>query len=173
MSVVSDFRLMSFDPEKIDESGRFLGRSTYCKLYFVENAFRVITNSVLTAQIDRNWWETVDLRIREEAESVRLEYLQNPWHSNPGKHMIYYVYLRHLGEIIRVNSLLFEGVISNIDEWIVRIEKLRLPRNLVGHMNFPGKKDRDLIDHIYAECKSLMKSLQGLQNSGVLEWKIP
>jgi hypothetical protein len=48
MSVVNDFRHASaFDPDKIGETGRFLGRSAYWKLYFVENVFRVITDSVL------------------------------------------------------------------------------------------------------------------------------
>lgn len=116
MNVVNDFRDASaFDPDKIGESGRFLGRSAYWKLYFIENVFRVITDSVLSAQIDRNWWETVDLGIRQDAEKIRIDYLQNPWHSNPGNHMIYYVYLRQLGEIIRANSHIFEQVISNID----------------------------------------------------------
>jgi hypothetical protein len=87
--------------------------------------------------------------------------------------MIYYVYLRQLGEIIRANSHIFEQVISNIDEWVVKIEQLRLPRNLVGHMNFPGKKDRDRIDVMYSQCRTLIEKLQELQDSGILELKIP
>jgi hypothetical protein len=173
MTVGKDFRSASaFDPGKVDESGRFLGRSAYWKLYFVENAFRVITDSVLSAQIE-DWWETVDLCIRQDAEKVKMDYLQNPEHSNPGNHMIYYVYLRPLGEIIRANAHIFRQVITNIDEWIVKIEQLRLPRNLVSHMNFPGKKDRDRIDAMYSECRSLMKELENLQDSGILELKIP
>ena len=37
---------------------------------------------------------------------------------------------------------------------------LRWPRNLVGHMNFPAKRDRDLIDKMYSECIALIRSLE-------------
>lgn len=175
MSVISDFRLArTFDPDKVDSSGRFLGRTVYWKLYFVENAFRVIIDSVLSAQLDRNWWETaVDLRIREDAEKIRIDYFQNPQHSMPGRHRIYFVFLRQLGEIIRANSNLFRPIIPNVDEWIVKLEQLRLPRNIVGHMNFPREADRALIDEIYSDCRALIRALQNLEDSGLLALKIP
>ena len=103
-------------------------------------------------------------------QKVRDEYLSTPQGTNPGRHIIYYVYLGQLGEIIRINSNQFSPLIPDIDRWVGYLERIRWPRNVVGHMNFPSKKDRDLIDKVYSECKALVKSLE---NSKQLELMIP
>jgi hypothetical protein len=55
---------------------------------------------------------------------------------------------------------LFEKVIEDVDSWIVKIEGVRLPRNLVGHMNFPNREDRKRIDKLYGELSTLVQKLE-------------
>ena len=45
-------------------------------------------------------------------------------------------------EILRANSNLFLKVVPDTDEWIVTLEAIQVPRNLVGHMNFPNAFDK-------------------------------
>lgn len=148
-----------------------MGRSVYWKLYFVENVLRVVINSVLSVQMKPDWWEdAVGKTIKDRVDGFRRDYLMNPWHTYPGKHGIYYVYLRNLGDIIRDHADLFVPVIPNIDEWVAKIEQIRLPRNVVGHMNFISRNDQKLIDSMYDECKELVRTLQ---SSKKLMLKIP
>jgi len=161
LSSTTDFRLSSFDPTRVESSGRFVGGNAYWKLHFVENVFRVIINSVLSVQIGPKWWTTaVDPKIRGRVESLKKDYLAQPWHTTPGPHDIYYVRLQDLSEIMRANSHLFLPILPEIDSWIARIEQLRLPRNIVCHMNFPNPADRKRIDVFWLDCKSLIGQLQ-------------
>jgi hypothetical protein len=172
LTLVSDFRLAhDFDVDGVSKNGRFIGRSIYWKLYFVENVLRVIINSVLSAQISPDWWEVaVGKKIKDKVEWVRGDYLANPWHTYPGKHGIYYVYLPDLGDIIRDYADLFFPVMPDIDDWVGKIEQIRLPRNVVGHMNFISTGDKTRIDSMYDECEKLVR---GLQSSKKLVLKIP
>lgn len=162
MSMVGDFRrLHNFDIVNVNRSGQFVGQSFYWKLYFVENAFRVIINSVLSITFKPDWWEdAVKKKIKDNVEWRRRDYLASPWHTNPGKHGIYYVHLSNLGDIIRDNANLFRDIIPNIDDWVADIEKIRLPRNVVGHMNFINRDDQRQIDLMYRKSKVLVRSLQ-------------
>jgi len=64
MPRVLDFRLYSFQPNRIARCGRKIGRDVYWKLYVIENTIRIVIHSVLTAQINANWWSAaVDQRI--------------------------------------------------------------------------------------------------------------
>jgi hypothetical protein len=138
-----------------------VGGHVYWKLYFIENIFRVIINSVLSVQIGPDWWLTaVDPKIQARAENFKKDYLTRPWHTMPGSHGIYYVHLRDLNEIMRANSNLFLPIIPEIDAWIARIEQLRLPRNIVGHMNFPNQNDRKRVDVFCSDCESLVRQLK-------------
>jgi len=78
----------------------------------------------------------------------------------PGRHDIYYVFLPDLNNIIRANSNLLLPVVPDIDNWMLRIEEIRLPRNIVGHMNFPNKPDRQRIDDIHRKAPYLMRCLR-------------
>lgn len=147
-----------------------MGRSIYWKLYFVENVLRIIINSVLSVEIRPDWWEVaVDGKIKKTVKGIRDDYLASPLHTYPGKHGIYYVYLRNLGDIMRNHADLFVPVIPDIDEWITKIEEVRLPRNVVGHMNFLSKQDQEQIEVLYDECKALITKLQNTE----LVLKIP
>jgi hypothetical protein len=87
------------------------------------------------------------------------EYASRPWHSTPGKHDVYYTFLSDLSKIITVNSHLFKPIIPDIDQWIARIEQVRLPRNIVGHMNWPSATDRQRIDVCHADLQQLVQQL--------------
>lgn len=165
MSAVSDFRNYTFDRSRIDAAGRNIGGKVYWKLYAIENLVRVIVHSVLTVEAGPYWWaKTVDPAIKGQVRFRMTEYASQPWHSTPGKHDIYYTFLSDLNKIITANSHLFSPVIPHIDQWIARIEQIRLPRNVVGHMNWPSATDRQRIDVFHADLQHLV---QQLANAGV------
>lgn len=162
MPRIVDFRERArFDIEDVCKSGLNLGKTTYWKLYAIENFYRIIIHSILSVQIAPDWWPiATDLNIDNRAEKFRENYLAKPWYSVPGKHLIYFTNLYDLNEIARANSHLFIPIIPDINEWIYRIEMLRLPRNVVAHMNFPNKKDRQLIDVFYENFKALIENIR-------------
>lgn len=157
MPAAQDFRsVAAFDAKRIDASGRHIGRNVYWKLYVVENLMRVIIHSVLNAQIGSSWWSVaVGPRLQNKAQRFRTNYTKQPWHSSPGSHDIYYIDLSDLNEIVRANSNLFLPIISDIDQWMARIEQLRLPRNVVAHMNWPSQTDRKRIEVLYQDLRAL------------------
>ncbi len=162
MPNVSDFRLLPFDPQYIARGGKYIGSKTYWKLYSIENIFRIVIHSILSVQISgADWWDiAVDKDIRGKAERFKNNYLKKSWHGKPGSHNIYYIDLKDLNEIIRANANLFDPVVPNLDKWMVGIEELRLPRNVVAHMNFPSDTDMKRIDVFYDDCLNLMTIVQ-------------
>jgi hypothetical protein len=156
----TDFRGLAFEVRRIESSGRFLGRAAYWKLYALENLIRVVIHSVLSAAIHSNWWAVaVDSDIQAKAKFRRSNY-RSPWHTRPASHDIYNTFLRDLNEIIRANANLFRPKIPNIDEWILRIELIPFPRNVVCHMNFLETADRGWIDTLYSDLVALVRNLQ-------------
>jgi hypothetical protein len=118
----------------------------------VENLLRIFIHSALSVQISPTWWDVaVDPKIRKNAEKFRSHYSKRPWHTLPGRHAIYYVFLSDLNKIISANSNLLLPVLPDVDAWIAKIEEVRVPRNLVGHMNFPNNPDLQRIDGVYSE----------------------
>jgi hypothetical protein len=155
-----DFRLHTYDTGRVESSGRYIGRNIYWKLYFIENAVRTVIHSVLTAQVHSNWWSlAVDSKIQQKAASVKADYRQRPWHTTPGSHDIYYVFLKDLVEVMRANSHIFLPIIPEIDQWIAELERIRLPRNVVGHMNWPSAADRRRIGLLYDDIKILVNDV--------------
>ncbi len=160
MPPVSDFRTRTFDRTRVDAAGRNIGTRVYWKLYAIENMVRVVVHSILTAQAGANWWTVaVDPKLQQRVADRMAEYASRPWHSTPGKHDIYYTLLSDLSKIIAANSHLFEPVVPGIDQWIARIEQVRLPRNIVGHMNWPTATDRQRIDVCHADLQQLVQHL--------------
>jgi hypothetical protein len=159
-STITDFRSRSFDIANVDRSGKDVGRKVYWQLYCVENLVRVLVHSILSAQVGIDWWEiSVSSTIRQKASRRKQGYTNVPWHSSPGAHEIYYIDLSDLNEIIRANSNLFQPVVTDVDAWIARIEQLRLPRNVVAHMNWPSTTDRKRIQVFHADVKALVDSV--------------
>lgn len=161
MGAAADFRSAgAFNLSHVDTSGRDVGRRVYWKLYAIENVIRVIVHSVLSIQIEPNWWpRAVDTRIQTKAERYRANYTASPWHSSPGVHGIYFIDLADLNEIVRANSNHFLPIIPDVDQWMARIEQVRLPRNVVAHMNWPNKTDRRRIDVFYDDVRTLAAHL--------------
>ncbi len=152
-----------FDSNAVDRCGKYVGRQTYWKLYTIENIFRVVIHSVLSIEIPTplDWWYVaVDNTIREKAERFQKNYLKRFWHGRPGTHGIYYIDLKDLNEILRANANLFDPVIPELDKWILGIEELRWPRNVLAHMNFPSKTDIKRIDVFYDDCLKLLGLVQ-------------
>ena len=155
-----DFRALAFKVQHVDSSGRFLGRTAYFRLYAIENLIRVLIHSVLSAQINPKWWTVaVDPKIQASAKGLRSRY-RPPWHTKANSHDIYNTYLRDLAEIIRANSNLFRKPIPDIDQWLVRIELIPVPRNITCHMNFLHTLDREWLDTLYADLVTLLTKLQ-------------
>jgi hypothetical protein len=169
MPSVFDFRVSPFDLTAIGKSGKYIGRQSYWKLYAIENFFRIIIHSILSMNVSTDWWNAVvNKKIREKAERFQQSYVEKFWHGKPGVHGIYYVDLRDLNEIIRANANLFDLVIPDLDKWILGIEELRLPRNVVAHMNFPSSTDKKRIDVFYEDCLNLVTLVESK-----VELKIP
>ena len=161
MGGVSDFRSKRFPTAGIDSCGKYVAQNTYWKLYAIENLFRIVIHSVLTVQHSATWWTgAVDPKIQKRSENYRQRYSTRPWHTQPGTHDIYYTHLSDLAEIIRANSHLFEPLVADVDQWIVKIDQILLPRNIVGHMNFPNAVDRQRIDILYSDCQVLVGHLR-------------
>jgi hypothetical protein len=145
---------------RVDAAGRNIGTRVYWKLYAIENLIRVVVHSVLTVQAGTGWWNiAVDPDLRKRVEDRKKEYAKRPWHSKPGRHEVYYTFLTDLVKIIAANSNLFLPIIKDIDQWIARLEQVRLPRNIVGHMNWPSAIDRQRIDVCHADLQHLVKQL--------------
>ena len=160
MPATKDFRTYPFNADRLDAAGKNVGQRVYWKLYAIENLVRVMTHSVLTAQVGADWWNTaVDPGIREGAQRRRADYTKQSWHTTPGNHDIYYALLTDLSRIIAANSHLFKPLVHDVDGWIARIEQLRLPRNIVGHMNWPHKTDRQRIDVVHSDLQQLVQQL--------------
>jgi hypothetical protein len=160
MPTVRDFKKYSFHPSRIDRCGRHIGSKLYWKLYAIENTIRVVIHSVLTAQIGAQWWAAaVDPKIVKRAQGFRSGYAARPQNANPGVHDIHLVFLSDLTLIIRANNNLFVSVVPNTNHWIVTLEAIRVPRNLVGHMNYPNAFDRNAIDSAYSQLPALLQHL--------------
>jgi hypothetical protein len=157
MPVVRDFRKASFRLDRIDRCGRHVGSKLYWKLYAIENTLRIVINSVLTAQVGANWWiVAVDPGIVARTSRFRAHYTAKPRNASPGFEDIYLLFLSDLTNILRQNSHLFLPVIADTNNWISTLEAIRVPRNLVGHMNFPNAFDKAAIDSAYLQLPSLI-----------------
>jgi hypothetical protein len=164
---VADFRSVAFDITRVDAAGKDVGRNVYWKLYAIENLVRVVVQSVLSAMLGPNWWNiAVDPAIRKKISERMKDYEKVPWHSTPGKHELYYALLSDLNRLIAANSHIFkQQYIPDIDQWVARIEQVRMPRNVVGHMNWLTATDRKRIDVFYDDIQKL---IVGLRNAGLV-----
>ncbi len=158
----ADFRTHAFDLARVDASGKDVGRKVYWRLYAIENLIRVVIHSVLAAQIGPDWWaKAASPDIRGRVKAYKAQYAKAPWYSTPGTHEVYYTFLSDLNKILSANSHLFEPKIPDIDQWVAKIEQVRMPRNIVGHMNWLTSTDRKRIDVFYDDVRRLVDGLIG------------
>jgi hypothetical protein len=161
MAMTRDFRRYKFAADRIDRCGHYVADESYWKLYAVENTIRVVISSVLTAQLGPSWWTVVlNPNLARNIQRFRGQYTNKPRHASPGRHDIYLVFLSDLNQILRIQSNQFRAVIPDVDRWIARLEGIRLPRNLVGHMNFPNYYDRERISNAYERLPALLSQLR-------------
>jgi hypothetical protein len=174
MFSVVDFKNQSrFSLEDLIDTGFYLGGNIYRKFYVIENLYRIIIHSILSVQVPSgsDWWLiNAPDKIQTKAKERKINYSKAGIRL-PGKHLIYYTYLRELNEITRGNSGAFAPIISNIDEIVFKINNINEPRNMVAHMNFPGEKDKQLVDDTYEEFRVLIRIIQDKKD--VLTLKIP
>jgi hypothetical protein len=160
MPIVHDFRTYSFEPARIDRCGRDIGSKVYWKLYAIENTVRIVIHSVLSVQLGGNWWSAaVDGKISRRVSDRRMRYAAKPQNANPGTSDIHLLLLSELTEVLRANSHQFMPVVPDTDGWIATLESIRVPCNLVGHMNFPNAFDRAAIDSAYSQLPTLLGHL--------------
>jgi hypothetical protein len=158
----TDFRSHAFDTIRIDVAGKDVGNKVYWKLYAIENLVRIVVHSVLTVQIGKDWWtQAAAPGLQKEVTKRMSDYSSRPWHSTPGKHEVYYIYLSDLTKILTSHSPHFQPHIPDIDQWTARLEQVRFPRNIVGHMNWLTKTDRGRIDVCHADIQQLVGKLAG------------
>jgi hypothetical protein len=160
VAATKDFRTYAFDADRVSASAIALGKGSYPKLYTIENLVRVLTHSVLVTQVGPDWWtEVVDTTIQGNVTRFMSDYGKRPWHGTPGGHEIYYAYLSDLSKIITFNSHLFIPIIPDIDQWILRFELIRIPRNIVGHMNWLSANDKKRIELTHDDLQKLIAKL--------------
>lgn len=160
MPAVRDFRNYAYSSARVDRCGRDVGSKLYWKLYAIENTVRIVIHSVLTEQLGPNWWSlAVDGRISGNVLRRRNTYAAKPQNATPGSSDIHLLLLSELTEILRANSNQFIPVVSDTADWIATLEGIRVPRNLVGHVNFPNAFDRTAIDAAYLQLPTLIGHL--------------
>ncbi|OGO38034.1 MAG: hypothetical protein A2Z03_04075 [Chloroflexi bacterium RBG_16_56_8] len=102
----------------------------------------------------------MDRTIQRDSEQRQKRYLEKSPRSKSKLHGVYYVDLKDLNEIIRANANLFYPIVPDVDRWLVGVEELRLPRNVVAHMNFPNNLEIKRIDSFYNDCQKLIGQVQ-------------
>lgn len=158
-----DFRLSKFALPRVNTTARDIGGREYRELFTIENVLRVVIHSVLSVQISPNWWGTaVDPHIQNTVQRIRADYARQPGHTIPGAHDIYFLFLKDLTEIIRANSHLFQPAIANVSGLLLRLERVRLSRNVIGHMNWLRSNDTRRVDRLYRSIRRLARSLAAL-----------
>jgi hypothetical protein len=162
MALCRDFRLCRPSKIRIRECGVYLGEALYPRLYFTENATRIIVHSVLTVQLPPPWPAiAIDADTAREILRVRASYLANPRNASAGSHDVYFLFLPKLSRIVRTNIGHFQQVIPTAQAWVAALDNVRLPRNLVGHMNWPKSFDRAAIIRASEETRKAFKALEG------------
>lgn len=162
---MSDYRKSRFDLRILTSYAKTLGKNYYWRIYISENIIRVVVHSILSVQVGQNWWDVVvDKDIKDSAKSIRNDYLNRLPNRSPGNHDIYCTYLSGLERILAKNRHAFTHKLRNVDEIIISLNKVRVPRNLTSHMNIVTANDRSEIAQLYKVCKDAIKELGSAKN---------
>jgi hypothetical protein len=163
--VATDFRQRAFSGNALNRSGNFLGVKYYPKLHLAENFLRVIIYSILPKQIQPPWWDNatnsfIRSHVNTNKRRNRRATTAEPRHSSPGIHDLYFTPLGDLSDIIRTHRNHFISVIPDIDKLIVEIERVRHPRNIIAHMNYPNDFDRRAIRRLSEHVSNIIENLE-------------
>jgi hypothetical protein len=163
--LIADYRNLNWNASVLTTYGKKLGKDYYWKIYVSENTIRLLIHSVLVIQVGPDWWDrVVHPKIQKSAAKNRENYSAERPPRSPGRHDIYCTYLWNLGKILFDNKGYFYTLIPNVEKIIIALEKIRLPRNLVGHMNVLKTKDKRAITYFHKLSISTVKKLEQLQN---------
>jgi hypothetical protein len=92
-------------------------------------------------------------------QRIKLRHRAQPHRSYPGNHDVYFLSLDKLTKIIIAHAALFTPWMPDIQQWIVRISSVAIPRNIVGHMNWLNAIDEQDIDALYTDLRRLYRQL--------------
>lgn len=162
---MADYRNFNWNIAGLTSYGKKLGKDYYWKIYVLENTIRVIIHSVLAIQVGPDWWDkVVDPGIRGNALTIRNKYLTQAPQRSPGRHDIYCTYLPSLGRILFDNKGYFYPLLPEVEKFIIGLERIRLSRNLIGHMNVLTGVDKRSITNFYKFSILMAKKLERLPN---------
>src|SRR5262245_2138243 len=117
----TDFRKHAFDDMRVDTAGQEVGRKVDWQHQEIEHLMRIIIHSVLTVQLGKDWWDVVaDPDLKKDIAQMMRSYANRPWHSGPGRHEVYYIYLSTLTKIMTSNSAQFQPHIPDVDAWTAK-----------------------------------------------------
>ncbi len=161
-----DYRNFTYSLNRIRTTGLRTGKYSFPKLYFIENALRVIVNTVLSNEIHPNWWDSIlssgfkNKAQKEENNHVQYLSVRRPrfYSSN---HSIHFIYLSQLITIAGQNSHLFVRLFSDFDKYITDLELFRQARNYTCHMNYPAYEARKIVDKAFRKTLRYMRTLEG------------
>lgn len=157
---VASFRDASFNLVVLRSYAGVMGKNYYTKLYISENILRAVIHSVLSVQVGRDWWnQVVDKGIHGTANVVRNRYMTAPTPRSPGRHDIYCVYLSNLGKILFDAKGYFYHLFPQIERVVISVERVLLPRNLIGHMHVLTANDKRSITRLYNQCIEFARAL--------------
>ncbi|HUM45009.1 MAG TPA: Swt1 family HEPN domain-containing protein [Fervidobacterium sp.] len=120
--------------------------TVYTAIAAFENMVRAFVIKVLMESKGENWWEeSVSEKIRNKAESRKVEEEKIKWHSQRGDSLINYTEFGDLAAIMQQNYHLFEDHIISID-WARQIfTTLERSRNVIMHSGKLGLRDIERI----------------------------
>ena len=132
------------DDELVDRAR--LMAIVYTSIAAFENTVREFVVKKLMEQKGENWWEEcVSRKIRDKAESRKIEEEKIRWHTPRGINLINYTEFGDLASIMQQNNALFEDHIITI-EWARQIfNTLEHSRNVIMHSGELGLRDIERI----------------------------
>ena len=120
--------------------------TVYTAIAAFENSVRRFVVKVLLENKGENWWiECVSEKIRNKAESRKIEEEKIKWHTPRGDSIINYTEFGDLVSIMGQNIDLFEVHIVSIDWARQIIQTLERSRNVIMHSGELGRKDIERI----------------------------
>lgn len=142
--IIKNLSLDMLDDELICRAK--LMATVYTAIAAFENTVREFVVKKLLEYKGESWWQDcVSAKIREKAESRKLEEEKIRWHTPRGVNLINYTEFGDLASIMQQNFSLFEDHIISV-EWARQIfNTLERSRNVIMHSGDLGLRDIERI----------------------------